>query len=143
MAKKIKSVKGGKRKTLAVKQDDGNPKKLDIAILLTGLVSLVFAIYTLFSLISYTVNWAQDQSVVASSDLYNMNVEAQTQGGRMGLVWDNFLISKSIDKSVKSSSSRYFCLCFSFATSVTSSTSLSKSCVFLFVFFSVIKKKIM
>lgn len=94
MAKKIKSVKGGKRKTLAVKQDDGNPKKLDIAILLTGLVSLVFAIYTLFSLISYTVNWAQDQSVVASSDLYNMNVEAQTQGGRMGLVWANFLISK-------------------------------------------------
>ena len=93
MAKKIKSVKGGKRKS-AAKQDDGNPKKLDIAILLTGLVSLVFAIYTLFSLISYTVNWAQDQSVVASSDLYNMNVEAQTQGGRMGLVWANFLISK-------------------------------------------------
>ena len=32
MAKKIKSVKGGKRKS-AAKQDDGSPKKLDIAIL--------------------------------------------------------------------------------------------------------------
>ncbi|MBQ5864284.1 MAG: hypothetical protein IIW66_02690 [Bacteroidales bacterium] len=50
MAKKIKSVKGVKRKS-AAKKDDGSPKKLDIAILLTGLVSLVFAIYTMFSLI--------------------------------------------------------------------------------------------
>ncbi|MDO4736622.1 MAG: DNA translocase FtsK 4TM domain-containing protein, partial [Bacteroidia bacterium] len=51
-------------------------------------------IYTLWSLISYTVNWAQDQSVVSGADLFNMKVEAQTQGGRMGLMWANFLISK-------------------------------------------------
>lgn len=94
MAKKTKSAKDTKKKKSVAKTNDGTPRKREIAILLCGLISLTFAIYTLWSLISYTVNWAQDQSVVSGADLFNMKVEAQTQGGRMGLVWANFLISK-------------------------------------------------
>lgn len=94
MAKKTKSAKDTKKKKSVAKANDGTPKKREIAILLCGLISLTFAIYTLWSLISYTVNWAQDQSVVSGADLFNMKVEAQTQGGRMGLMWANFLISK-------------------------------------------------
>lgn len=94
MAKKTKSAKDTKKKKSVAKTNDGTPKKREIAILLCGLISLTFAIYTLWSLISYTVNWAQDQSVVSGADLFNMKVEAQTQGGRMGLMWANFLISK-------------------------------------------------
>lgn len=94
MAKKVRSSKDTKKRRSVAKPSDGTPKKKEIAILLCGLISLAFAIYTLLSLISYTVNWAQDQSVVSGADLFNMKVESQTQGGRMGLMWANFLISR-------------------------------------------------
>lgn len=70
------------------------PQKKDGLYLLCGLVSLAIAVYTLVSLVSYLFTWADDQSLFSNNDLLSTVMQAENGGGKMGLVWANFLISK-------------------------------------------------
>lgn len=64
------------------------------AYLICGLFALVLACYTLIALISYLFTWAQDQSVFSNEDIFGSLVEVENGGGKIGLVWANFLVSK-------------------------------------------------
>ncbi|MGM9773786.1 MAG: DNA translocase FtsK 4TM domain-containing protein [Candidatus Egerieousia sp.] len=70
------------------------PKKKEGFYLIVGLVFLAAAVYTLIALISYIFTWAQDQSTLSANDVLSSFVDVENGGGKMGLVWANFLISK-------------------------------------------------
>ena len=70
------------------------PKKRDAFILVGGLLSLAIAAFTLISLISYVFTWADDQSLFMSKDMFEASVETGNEGGKWGLVWANFLVSR-------------------------------------------------
>ena len=70
------------------------PAKKEAFHLLCGLVSLAVAAFTLFSLISYVFTWADDQSLFMNKDMFDASVEAENGGGKLGLVWASFLVSR-------------------------------------------------
>lgn len=77
-----------------IKQELAVPKKKDGIYLICGLVSLAIAVYTLIAIISYVFTWAQDQSVFAGDDVFNSLIDVENGGGKIGLYWANFLVSK-------------------------------------------------
>ena len=70
------------------------PVKKEAFRLLCGLVSLAAAAFTLFSLISYLFTWSDDQSLFMNKDMFDAAVETENGGGKLGLVWASFLISR-------------------------------------------------
>ena len=70
------------------------PKKWDAVNLVCGLVSLALAVFTLVSLVTYMFTWSDDQSLFMNKDMFDPAVELENGGGKLGLVWANFLISR-------------------------------------------------
>ncbi len=93
MKKRGKSSKSKKDEEEARKEMEA-PKKKEGFYLIFGLVSLAIAVYTLIALISYIFTWAQDQSALSANDVLSSLVDVENGGGKMGLVWADFLISK-------------------------------------------------
>ena len=93
MAKKsvTKLSKEDKQKAKAETQV---PKKWDAVSLVCGLVSLALAVFTLVSLVTYMFTWSDDQSLFMNKDMYDPSVELENGGGKLGLVWANFLVSR-------------------------------------------------
>ncbi len=93
MAKKERT-KLTKEDRLKAKAETEVPKKRDAVHLIIGLVALVVSVFTLFSLISYVFTWADDQSLFHNKMMFDASVEVENGGGKLGLVWANFLISR-------------------------------------------------
>ena len=93
MAKKS-VIKLSKEDKLRAKAETEVPKKRDAFILVGGLLSLAIAAFTLISLISYVFTWADDQSLFMSKDMFEASVETGNEGGKWGLVWASFLVSR-------------------------------------------------
>ena len=70
------------------------PKKWDAVSLVCGLVSLAVAVFTLVSLVTFMFTWSDDQSLFMNKDMYDPAVELENGGGKLGLVWANFLVSR-------------------------------------------------
>ncbi len=87
------SSKKNRAKELA-KAEVAVPGKKEGLYLLCGLVSLAIAIYTFVSLLSYLFTWADDQSLFANDGVLSTVMQVENGGGKIGLVWANFLISK-------------------------------------------------
>ena len=83
-----------KEDKLRAKAETEVPKKRDAFILVGGLLSLAIAVFTLISLISYVFTWADDQSLFMSKDMFEASVETGNEGGKWGLVWASFLVSR-------------------------------------------------
>ena len=96
MAKKDKTQpqKLTKEQKAKAKAEMATPKKKEAIYLVCGLVAMVISVYTFFSLFSYVFNWAEDQSVFYDQNMMDMSVEVENNGGKLGLIWANFLISK-------------------------------------------------
>ena len=93
MAKKEKT-KLTKEEKLKAKAETEVPKKRDAVHLLIGLVALIVSVFTLFSLISYVFTWADDQSLFHNKQMFDASVEVENGGGKLGLVWASFLVSR-------------------------------------------------
>ena len=93
MAKKsvTKLTKEDKQKA---KAETVVPKKWDAVNLVCGLVSLAVAVFTLVSLVTYMFTWADDQSLFMNKEMFDPAVEQENGGGKLGLVWANFLVSR-------------------------------------------------
>jgi S-DNA-T family DNA segregation ATPase FtsK/SpoIIIE len=83
-----------KREEEEIKQELAVPQKKDGIYLICGLISLAIAVYTLIAIISYIFTWAQDQSTFSNDDVFNSLIDVENGGGRIGLYWANFLVSK-------------------------------------------------
>jgi DNA segregation ATPase FtsK/SpoIIIE, S-DNA-T family len=70
------------------------PKRWDGMRLIFGLLSLALAVYTFISLSSYLFTWAEDQSMIQSDILFSTHTDVSNQGGKVGLVWANFLVTR-------------------------------------------------
>ena len=93
MAKKEKT-KLTKEERLKQKAETQVPKRKDAFYLLLGLFALALSAYTFFSLLSYVFTWAEDQSLFHNKDMFNPAVMVENNGGKLGLIWANFLISR-------------------------------------------------
>ena len=93
MAKKS-VTKLKKEDKLKAKAETEVPKRRDAFILVGGLFALAVAVFTLISLISYVFTWADDQSLFMSKDMFDASVETGNEGGKWGLLWASFLVSK-------------------------------------------------
>ena len=93
MAKKEKTKLTAQEK-LKVKAETKGPGKKDAFYLLCGLVSILLSVYTFVSLFSYVFDWADDQSILYNKDMFDPTVDVSNNGGKLGLVWANFLISR-------------------------------------------------
>lgn len=92
MAKKETKTKLNKEDKLKAKAETQVPKKRDAFHLLCGLLALIVAVYTLISLISFVFTWADDQSLFHNKEMFSTAVDVENQGGKLGLVWANFLV---------------------------------------------------
>ncbi len=93
MAKREKT-KLTKEDRLKAKAETEVPKRRDAVHLIIGLVALVISVFTLFSLISYVFTWADDQSLFHNKQMFDASVEVENGGGKLGLVWANFLVAR-------------------------------------------------
>lgn len=57
-----------------------------------GLVVGVFALFTLFSCVSYLFTWKSDYSIVSWGDISNPDKMPANSGSRLGLRWSRFLV---------------------------------------------------
>lgn len=71
-----------------------SPKGMETFRLLAGLFLGALALYTFIALLSYLFTWAEDQSLLTNSDVWNTLVPAENGGGKVGFFWANFLLSK-------------------------------------------------
>ncbi len=92
--RKTKSKTKKTRKKELVNAETALPNKKDSLYLFGGLTSLIIAVYTLISLISYLFSWADDQSLFTGEGLLSTYMQVENSGGQVGLVWAEFLISK-------------------------------------------------
>ena len=93
MAKKEKTKLTAQEK-LKAKAETKGPGRKDAFYLLCGLIAILLSVYTFVSLFSYVFNWADDQSVFHNKDMFDSTVDVANNGGKLGLVWANFLISR-------------------------------------------------
>ncbi len=83
-----------KREKEIAKAEVAVPKRKDSIYLLCGLIALSLAVYTFVALTSFLFNWMEDQSVFSTKDFFASSVDVENDGGKIGLIWANFLISK-------------------------------------------------
>ena len=76
------------------KAETAVPGRKESLYLLCGLASLAIAFYTFVALLSYLFTWADDQSLFAGDSVLGTVMHVENSGGKMGLAWANFLISK-------------------------------------------------
>jgi len=70
------------------------PKGMEAFKLFSGLFFLLLAVYTFISLGSYLFTWAEDQSLLSMSDVWNSFIPVENGGGKLGFFWANFLLSE-------------------------------------------------
>ena len=58
-----------------------------------GIAVLVFALFTLISIVSYLFTWQADQSLMSHPEMMGQGVEAANWGGKLGYRWSRFLVS--------------------------------------------------
>ena len=93
MAKREKT-KLTKEEKQRAKAETQVPKRKDAFHLLCGLLALIVSVYTLISLFSYVFTWSEDQSLFHNKEMFSTAVEVENNGGKLGLVWANFLVSR-------------------------------------------------
>lgn len=93
MAKKERT-KLTKQERQRAKAEVQGPGKKDAFYLIAGLLSLAVSAFTFFSLLSYVFSWADDQSAFYSNDMFDAAVSVENEGGKLGLLWANFLIGR-------------------------------------------------
>ena len=94
-----KSAKNQKNRKSKVAKEPREPwlSGADARVLriLLGFIFLAITIFTVVALVSYIFTWTSDQSLVRDPQVLSGAVEeASNSGGRLGLVWADFLISK-------------------------------------------------
>lgn len=96
MEKNIKMKKQSRKAKYEeeAKREMEAPKKKDGIYLICGLISLAVAFYTAIALLSYLFTWAKDQSALSANDFLGSLINVENGGGKIGLVWANFLVSK-------------------------------------------------
>ncbi|MFA5849866.1 MAG: DNA translocase FtsK 4TM domain-containing protein [Bacteroidales bacterium] len=62
--------------------------------LINGLFFAALAIYTFVALTSYLFTWAEDQSLLSRTDVWNNLVPVENGGGKVGFFWANLLLSE-------------------------------------------------
>ncbi len=62
--------------------------------LINGLFFAALAIYTFVALSSYLFTWAEDQSLLSRTDVWNNLVPVENGGGKVGFFWANLLLSE-------------------------------------------------
>ena len=60
----------------------------------TGLIVLVFGIFTLFALVSYLFTWQKDQSLLDNSAMMSLASGVSNWAGKFGFLWSDFLIAR-------------------------------------------------
>ncbi|MEF9987202.1 MAG: DNA translocase FtsK [Bacteroidales bacterium] len=93
MAKQEKS-KVLKEEKETIKAETAVPHRRDGIYLICGLISLAVAVFTFVSLVSYVFTWAEDQSLFSNKDMFNTLIDVENNGGKAGLYWANFLVTK-------------------------------------------------
>lgn len=83
-----------KKRTVKSNAENEIPKSKDIILQIVGLLFLFLAIFTAISLISYLFTWAEDHSIISSSDPLASSLPVENGGGRVGFLWANLLIRK-------------------------------------------------
>ena len=89
-----KKISKKSKKSEQEKAETTVPGKKESLYLLCGLASLAIAFYTFVALLSYLFTWADDQSLIAGDSVLGTVMHVENNGGKMGLAWANFLISK-------------------------------------------------
>lgn len=69
-----------------------DPQTRTLIARVVGLVVGVFALFTLFSCVSYLFTWKSDYSIVSWGDISNPDKMPSNSGSRLGLRWSRFLV---------------------------------------------------
>lgn len=69
-----------------------DPQTRTLIARVVGLVIGVFALFTLFSCVSYLFTWKSDYSIVSWGDISNPDKMPANSGSRLGLRWSRFLV---------------------------------------------------
>ena len=91
---KISKQKRSQKDKIQEQAETELPKRWDGMRLISGLFALAIAVYTFISLSSYLFTWAEDQSMIQSDLLFSTHTDVSNQGGKIGLVWANFLVTR-------------------------------------------------
>src|SRR5574344_2403976 len=91
---KISKQKRSQKDKIQEQAETELPKRWDGMRLISGLFALAIAVYTFISLSSYLFTWAEDQSMIQSDLLFSTHTDVSNQGGNVGLVWANFLVTR-------------------------------------------------
>ena len=62
----------------------------------SGIAVLVFALFTLVSVVSYLFTWQADQSLMSHPDMMDRGVEVANWAGKIGYKWASFLVTRSL-----------------------------------------------
>lgn len=92
--KSEKSGAKGSKGRKSAREYEPVPKGMEAFKLFSGLFFLLLAVYTFISLGSYLFTWAEDQSLLSRSDVWNSFVPVENGGGKLGFFWANFLLSE-------------------------------------------------
>lgn len=60
----------------------------------SGIAVLVFALFTLVSVLSYLFTWQADQSLMSHPDMMDRGVEVSNLAGKVGYKWASFLVAR-------------------------------------------------
>jgi S-DNA-T family DNA segregation ATPase FtsK/SpoIIIE len=93
-SKSEKSGAKGSKGRKSAREYEPVPKGMEAFKLFSGLFFLLLAVYTFISLGSYLFTWAEDQSLLSRSDVWNSFVPVENGGGKLGFFWANFLLSE-------------------------------------------------
>lgn len=69
-----------------------DPQTRTLIARVVGLVVGVFALFTIFSCVSYLFTWKSDYSIVSWGDISNPDKMPANSGSRLGLRWSRFLV---------------------------------------------------
>ena len=86
-------VKDEKRLSFSFFSDMDAEKKSNI-LKYSGVAVLVFALFTLVSVVSYLFTWQTDQSLLSHPDMMDRGVEVANWAGKSGYKWAFFLVTR-------------------------------------------------
>lgn len=73
---------------------DMDPEKKSNILKYSGVAVLVFALFTLVSVVSYLFTWQTDQSLLSHPDMMDRGVEVANWAGKSGYKWAFFLVTR-------------------------------------------------
>ena len=87
-----KATKNEKRSGFSFFTDMAPEKKSNI-LKYSGMAVMVFALFTLVSVVSYLFTWSTDQSLMSHPEMMDKGVEVANWAGKAGYRWASFLVS--------------------------------------------------